>query len=249
MPLTQRLPHRAVVVAALTAGLLVGSAVSASATAHEDPRAEIGEGNATTCEHAGLDGDLIDKGVLTYEGGKHNVDQYVTITDVPGNVTVTGIVVKGGDRHNVYEPGKRGLPTTPPWTDLRSPLNKGGNIPAISHWYVCGVETTTTTTTSTTTTETSTTETTTSETSTTTSESSSTETTTSESGDTATTTTTSSVAGGAGTSTSAAPVSPAGDSGDLASTGFGGAWLIGLGALLLVGGGVLVFLTRMRRSS
>ncbi|MFF5987774.1 hypothetical protein [Prauserella flavalba] len=244
MSVTKRLPLRALAVATLTAGLFLGSAVSAVATEHEDPRAESFEGNAVTCEDAGLDGDLIDKGDLTFTGGKEEQDQYVTITDVADGITVTGIVVKGGDNYNVYVPGEKGLSETPPWEELRSPLNNGGQVPQISHWYVCGTETTTTTTSTTT----STTETTTSETSTTTSESTTAESTTSERDDT-TTTTTSSVAGGAVAPTSEAPVSPAGDSGDLASTGFSGAWLVGLGALLLLGGGALVFLTRMRRSS
>jgi hypothetical protein len=72
------------------------------------------------------------------EGGEPNKDQYLTLTAKPG-VTVTGIVMKGGNGFNVYVPGEKGLEEAPgPWEKLYAPLNKGGNIPQISHWYACG---------------------------------------------------------------------------------------------------------------
>ncbi|MEU6642213.1 hypothetical protein ABZ863_06645 [Saccharomonospora sp. NPDC046836] len=260
MSVSSRSRLRTFAVAAMTFGLLAGTAGLASATgSKEDPRAEITPGNATTCADAGLAGTLLEKGVdFTFvKGGQE--DQFVTIETVAAGVTVSGIVVKGGPAYNIYVPGERGLAVTPPWEKLRSPLNRGGNIPVISHWYVCGdkTPTTTTTTTDTETTETTTeppqpsegTETTEStETSDTTTSESTTgsEPTTSESGPA---TRTSGIDGAVTTTTtSAAAVSPAGESDDLASTGFSGAWLLGLGALLLVGGGALLFLTRMRRS-
>lgn len=52
---------------------------------------------------------------------------YLDIT-AGGNVNVLGAVIKGGPDANLY------------WGDLEglhSPLNNGGNIPAISHWTIC----------------------------------------------------------------------------------------------------------------
>jgi hypothetical protein len=41
------------------------------------------------------------------------------------------IVVKGADGYNIYEADDA------PFTDLRAPTNNGGQIPAISHWFIC----------------------------------------------------------------------------------------------------------------
>ena len=76
--------------------------------------------------------------------------QVLTITAVDPAFTVLGIFVKGGDDTNLYVPGLRGLPAAPPWVNLISPLNNGGQLPAISHWFACGTPSTTTTTTTTT---------------------------------------------------------------------------------------------------
>lgn len=225
----------------LAVGLSLGAATAAHATEpQEDPRATAydDQDNATTCADIGLsdDEDVTDR--ITYERGEiDDEQQYLDITAVDEGVTVTGIVVKGGDGYNVYVPGELGLPDAPPWTDLRAPLNNGGAIPALSHWYVCGSYTAPTTTTTTTTdTTTTTTETSTSET--TTAPSTSEETTTERSG-----VTTSSVVASsttevvAPTSSSDTPVvAGTSDDGDLATTGFGGGWLIWAGVLFLLGG-------------
>jgi hypothetical protein len=64
--------------------------------------------------------------------------QVLTISAVDAGYTVQSVYVKGGDDTNLYQPGQRGLPTDPPYTNLISPLGSGGQLPAISHWFACG---------------------------------------------------------------------------------------------------------------
>lgn len=231
---------------AVAATLFSGAAASAVEEPTEDSRATFVAGNLTSCgdgdKGADVGGDLISKDDLTFTGGEPNVDQYLDITAIAEGVTVTGIVVKGGDNSNVYVPGENGLSATPPWLDLRAPLNDGGSIPQISHWFVCGTVTTVTTTTTTTptteTTTTATTATTTTEPLTTTPSATTTD---------SSVTATSSASEVPATTTSAA-VAPTGGSRPLAETGFSGGQLIWAGALLiLLGGGALLF-ARSRRS-
>ncbi|GHE77363.1 hypothetical protein GCM10017786_03420 [Amycolatopsis deserti] len=156
---------------------------------------------------------------------------------------MTGIVVKGGHAFNVYEPGKLGLSTTPPWTDLRAPVTgQNDNIPQLSHWFVCGVEKTTTTSTTVTTTSRTPATTTTATTSPT-----SVGTTAPESS--AGAGSSSPAAGGAVATTPETPKAVSQNAANLAHTGFDGGWLIGLGAALVLGGAALVFLVRARRKA
>ncbi|MFC4000386.1 hypothetical protein ACFS2C_21920 [Prauserella oleivorans] len=247
MPSMPRARLRTFLVAAVTGGLLAGPVAVAAATgAGEDPRAEIHVGNVTTCADAGLDGVQL-KGDTDFDYALSDQQKHLAITSVTEGVTVTGIVVKGGPDANIYVPGERGLPEQPVWKKLRSPLNGGGQIPTISHWFVCG-EVTPPTTTEPTTTTTEPSEPTISTppqpTTTTTVPAAST---TGESSTTPVTTTSSEAGGAVATTTTEAPVSPAGESDDLASTGFGGGWLLVAGVALLAGGGALVLLARARR--
>lgn len=246
MPSMPRARLRTFLVAAVTGGLLAGPVAVAAATgAGEDPRAEIHVGNVTTCADAGLDGVQL-KGDTDFDYALSDQQKHLAITSVTEGVTVTGIVVKGGPDANIYVPGERGLPEQPVWKKLRSPLNGGGQIPTISHWFVCG-EVTPPTTTEPTTTTTEPSEPTIStppQPTTTTVPAAST---TGESSTTPVTTTSSEAGGAVATTTTEAPVSPAGESDDLASTGFGGGWLLVAGVALLAGGGALVLLARARR--
>lgn len=230
---------------ALAATLFSGAAASAVEEPTEDSRATVVAGNLTSCgdgaKGAGVGGDLISEEDLTFTGGEENVDQYLDITAIADGVTVTGIVVKGGTDSNVYVPGENGLSATPPWLDLRAPLNDGGNIPQISHWFVCGTVTTTTTTTTTSTTETTT--------------ATATTTTTTEPSTTTPSATTTGSSVGVTSSTSEAPatttsaaVAPTGGSGPLADTGFSGGPLISAGALLILAGGGALWFARSRRN-
>ncbi|MEY7973336.1 hypothetical protein AB8O38_15190 [Saccharomonospora xinjiangensis] len=247
----------AVAVAPALATEVAGEADAMSATdAGQDPRAEVHDGNAVDCEDFGGgilvkvdDGDKKTENVaLTYEGGVPGQDRYLTITEVPSGIDVTAIVVKGGDGYNVYVPGARDLPETVPWEDLRAPLNNGGNIPAISHWYACGAEEPSATPTSEPTSpnpnpgepEPSQTP---------GEEPPSGEPTEAPPSSDAGAPATSTPAGGGASvpeTTESAPA-PVAEDDDLASTGFSGGWLIGLGAALVAGGGALLAVTRLRK--
>ena len=162
---------------------------------------------------------------------------YLDVTAVADGVEVLGVIVKGGDAYNKYAVAKLG---DLPWLDLHSPMNPSGKPAAISHWFACGVGESTTTTTTTTTTGTETTTTTT--TATTTTDSSSPVTTTTTDGS-------SSGSSGAVVTTTSADVSPAAEDEDLASTGFNGGWLVALAAGLLLAGGAVLTLLRVRARS
>lgn len=116
---------------AMAGGALLATTTGASAADTDDPRAVAHDGNAVTCEQAGLPGELLDPGDVDYVISADG--RFLTI--LAEHVFVTGVVVKGGPGYNVYDTSTLG---GPPWEDLRSPLNKGGNVPQISHWFACG---------------------------------------------------------------------------------------------------------------
>lgn len=264
MPLMSRFRPRTVA-AGLACGLLAGAvtatagAVAAEEQPGEDPRAVAHEGNTTTCEGPkdgilvsyGDDGDVENVQDLVYERGVPNQNRFVDITEIPERTEVTAIVVKGANGYNVYKPGKNELAQSLPWEGLHAPVMDKPNkriIPTISHWFACGYQPTTT-----------------SETPTSEPDgpmrdagpdepgtSSGQPTTGTEPGGETPTGTeaTTTATGGSGTTpqTAETTVSPVNENDDLASTGFGSGWLIALGAALLLGGGALLALTRIRRS-
>src|SRR5436189_265862 len=63
----------------------------------------------------------------------------VTVTNP--DVVVDAVVVKGGNGYNVYPnpsaPPPILPPALPPPQHYIAPLNGGGNVPALSHWFVC----------------------------------------------------------------------------------------------------------------
>ncbi|MGW0516207.1 LPXTG cell wall anchor domain-containing protein [Crossiella sp. NPDC003009] len=215
----------------LCLGLAGTAAAQPTATSAGDPRATAHPGNATTCAQAGLPGQLI-TGRLTVNisGGSH-----LTVTAVPLGVTVTGVVLKGGDNHNVYLPGALGLL---PWPGLHSPLvGQKGNIPDISHWFACGTGQTTTKSNTKNTTKSTT--------------KSTTATTTTGGLTSATTSRGTTTTSAAATPRTTAPTStvvpvPVAQDDELASTGFSNGWLLGFGAVLLLAGGVALALARRR---
>lgn len=241
---------RVLAAALLGVGMTVALApAAAAAETQEDSRAEVRDGDVTQCEQFGGgilvsvgDGEPVQNVALSYDGGVPVQDAFLSITDVPDDIAVTAIVVKGGASHHVYVPGRSGLARSHPWTDLRAPVGSDGVVPAISHWLACGEEAP-------------------SATATTEKRSVPTEppredvigessssatpdlpTHTAES----TTTTSNTAAAPATPTTEEQPPPPAGDD-DLASTGFSSGWLAVLGVALLAGGGVLLAATRARR--
>ncbi|GAA4427611.1 hypothetical protein GCM10023148_31380 [Actinokineospora soli] len=154
-------------------------------------------------------------------------EQYIDVLTIPSGIEVVGVIVKGGDKYNKYDAADLGAL---PWLDLYSPLNKGGNIPAVSHWFACAVEDDTTTTTTTTTIG-----------ETTTTTTSPGQTTTTSPGETTTDTTSPAV-----TTTTDATAPGSGDDDDLAETGANPGWLLITGLLLLLAGGLALFSPRIR---
>jgi hypothetical protein len=179
----------------------------------------------TTCVEAGQGGSQLtednDYKVTSTNGGRW--------IDVAANkgVTVKAIVVSGGnDGFYVYKPGKSGLSDSGPWQHLRAPFSRGGNEDThVGKVLLCGSKEETKPPAETTTSKPKPTET--AKPTETTSAPSSTETTT---------------------------VVPAGNEsggsgGGLANTGFSNTWLIGVAALLLLAGGGLLTLLRIRRKA
>ncbi|MFI7677605.1 hypothetical protein [Actinophytocola sp. NPDC049390] len=153
---------------------------------------------------------------------------YLDITAVADGVEVLGVIVKGGNAYNQYDVTALG---DLPWLDLHSPINASGKPAAISHWFACGIGESTTTPTEPTETTTTTT------------------TTTDDSTPATTTTTGGSEVSGTETTTTSADVAPAAQDEDLAATGFNGGWLVALAAGLLLAGGAVLTLLRIRARS
>lgn len=140
----------------------------------------------------------------------------VDITVIPPGVTITGVVVKGAEAYNVYLAAKLG---SLPWNDLRAP-DKNEKAPGISHWYACGVVTEQPPN----------------------QEPPKQDPPKEEQPPSSSAAPTSSSTAAAPTSTSAV----AGASDQLAATGFGSAWLVGLGAALLAAGAAVLLVLRRR---
>lgn len=145
---TTRIPTKLLRAGAIVVAMIGAVAVAlAASTASADPAPEprFVEGNVTTCEEAGLTGEVLFGSSPDYPSnpaaGSGTVSGDGTTLDVTINegFTASGIVVKGGPDTNVYD-GPFVGPTTV--EGMQSPPVGQGNIPEISHWFVCGTETT-----------------------------------------------------------------------------------------------------------
>ncbi|MET9002548.1 LPXTG cell wall anchor domain-containing protein [Amycolatopsis sp. Hca4] len=224
----------AVAVMALTTAALIGTAGSALACYSDDGRSNpIPDRNHAPC----ADGQKLDHGDVDFTGGEGK--STLNITKVHDGVTVTRIVVIGGDDgFNEYIPGKTGkggqkVSPAAPWNDLKATKTFSGRQPNIDKWFLCGTKTTKPTQPTTTTKPTR--------------PAPSTETTK------PSTPATSDTSVSPTSSTTAPAVVPAGNEsgtgGGLANTGFDNAWLIWVGGLLLVAGGALLALLKFRRKA
>ncbi|HEX5585674.1 MAG TPA: DUF5979 domain-containing protein [Acidimicrobiia bacterium] len=144
------------VVAATTVALGVSSASAASAS---DPtRANFVGGNAVNCAKVGFP-----NSTLAFADGNDGIDdgfvsgtvvpntssigtgkgEMVNVDDPTGGAVIDAVVVKGGPAYNVYSqnsgaPAANHVPPTEDTpTEYVSPFNGGGNIPAVSHWFIC----------------------------------------------------------------------------------------------------------------
>lgn len=120
----------------------VTAALAATTANAQPPTPRVVEGNVTTCAEAGLSGEILFGSSPDYVSnptiGTGTVSGGTTldVTLNPG-FTASGIVVKGGPDTNVYDGPFVGPITI---TGMTSPPNPGGQIPEISHWFVCGGE-------------------------------------------------------------------------------------------------------------
>ncbi|MFD4674479.1 LPXTG cell wall anchor domain-containing protein [Lentzea sp. NPDC058450] len=214
------------------ASLLLTTSAFADEATTDDSRAQaflkfVDVYHPEACTVGGLTGSVVLPAGFTYSGGDNA--KYLNVTELPKGVKVTGMVVRAGDLLNVYLADKLG---DVPWNELRAPVLNGGELQEIGQWFGCGVKveelpaTTTMTTTTTTTTA---------ESAVTTTEAPTTTSTTTSSQELVPTTTT------------VVPVAVA-QVDDLAATGFGAAWLVGLGAALVAAGAALVLVMRRRRA-
>jgi hypothetical protein len=142
-----------VTIAALAAGIIGVTALSASADSASDSRATFHDGNVTTCAAIGFgsdtqlpaspdNGDHSDanvSGVVKTNAGtvQPGTGQEVDITITGSNVLIDAVVVKGGNGYNEYTNPAVLPPQLPPDQHYIAPLNSGGQVPAVSHWFVC----------------------------------------------------------------------------------------------------------------
>jgi hypothetical protein len=129
-----------------------GELIQRLAPSPSDSRATFVPGNVTTCSGAGFPGTI----QLGAEGNSPASDANVSGTPAPNtgpiqpgqgeevNVAISGVgviidavVVKGGPAYNLYTNATFLPPTLPPPQHYISPLNGGGNVPDLSHWFVC----------------------------------------------------------------------------------------------------------------
>ena len=120
-------------------GGVVAHAASSLPPLSGDPRATSVAGNAVTCADVGFadDSQLGASDSSGNSGSGFTVtsdDQNLTVSAVPADTTIDVLIVKGGDAYNVYPAGTF---TTLPATGLHAPLVGNGNVPVISHWFLC----------------------------------------------------------------------------------------------------------------
>jgi hypothetical protein len=135
---------------ALVAGLTVAlSAGSAGAASPSDPRADFHSGNVVTCAQIGFPDSTLAfaKGTASIDDGNVSGEVVggttVNVDDPLAGVTIQAVVVKGGPAYNVYstssgdDDGNHVPPAEETPTEYISPLNGGGNVPTVSHWFIC----------------------------------------------------------------------------------------------------------------
>jgi Domain of unknown function (DUF5979) len=147
--------------AAVGAGIMTLAALSpvrasAANASPSDPRAQFVSGNVTTCAGAGFGSDIqigpgtnvsasdaniagtVRPNAGTVQPGQgQEVNIVITPVGVTAGVTIDAVIVKGGAAYNVYTNSTFLPPTLLPDQHYISPFNGGGNVPDISHWFVC----------------------------------------------------------------------------------------------------------------
>ena len=93
----------------------------------------MGPGNNQSASDTNVGGTVLRNAGAIQPGRGEEVN--VAILGV--GVVIDAVVVKGGPAYNVYSNAAFLPPTLPPNQHYISPLNGGGNVPDISHWFVC----------------------------------------------------------------------------------------------------------------
>jgi hypothetical protein len=146
----------AIAVAAVVALTLVANPTAASADTPSDSRASFFGGNVTTCAAIGfgssiqvgsssnsnaadanVSGEVETNAGTVNPGQGQELDVTITPAGVTAGVVIDAVMVKGGNGYNVYTDPAVLPPTLAPDQHYISPFNNGGNIPTISHWFVC----------------------------------------------------------------------------------------------------------------
>jgi hypothetical protein len=141
-------------VSAATAPPVAGAVppVVLAAPLPSDPRATFVQGNVTTCDALGFDtavqvgaegnqaaSDVDVSGTVSTNAGPVQPGQgeELNVTVTGSGVVVDAIVVKGGNGYNLYTAPAVLPPSLASPQHYIAPFNGGGNVPALSHWFVC----------------------------------------------------------------------------------------------------------------
>jgi hypothetical protein len=149
--------------AVLAIGAVVIAPTALADTASDDRATFHDAANATTCADVGFPNSTIlgsggggqANGTVTADAnfsvtvsaftGTNSTEssQQINVTALTSGPVIDAVVVKGGNGYNQYNSAV---------SNMIAPLNNGGNVPAISHWFLCyhGTAPPTTTTTTTT---------------------------------------------------------------------------------------------------
>lgn len=118
-----------------------GSIAAAAPATSGDPRATAFSGNVSTCGGAGISGTIV-IGSASGSGAQNNFIEvasdgtYLDMRMQTGG-TLSGAVVVGVSGYNVYT-GR--LFVNASAEDLHAPLAAPGDVPPISHWFMCSTE-------------------------------------------------------------------------------------------------------------
>jgi len=141
------------------AALLASTGVAGAASPSDPNRADFHSGNVVNCSQAGFP-----DSTTAFASGTSGISQdgitgtttggttaNIT-TPLPAGIVIQAVVMKGGPAYNVYtDSSGDGLHNYTPLgvvvgvnddglaspQNYISPLNGGGNIPTISHWFIC----------------------------------------------------------------------------------------------------------------
>lgn len=155
VPRSARVVRSASAVLVASVFVALASTSAAWADSASDPRATAAvSGNVTTCSAVGLSGDTVVGSSSNANAGDANIsgtvaanassvqpgsgqEVNIAVTGTPGTVVIDAVVIKGGNGYNTYTNPTYLPPMLQPRQHYIPALNNGGNVPTISHWFVC----------------------------------------------------------------------------------------------------------------